>query len=39
MFNFRNNGIISNSQQTDVTNNIIDTTTQTTNYIDENLVK
>ena len=28
--------IISNSQQTDITNNVIDTNTQTTNYIDEN---
>ena len=35
-FNFRNNEIINNSQQTDITNNIIDTNTQTTNYIDDN---
>ena len=35
-FNFTNNEIISNSQQTDITNNIIETNTQTTNYIGEN---
>ena len=38
MVNFRNNAIISNYQQTDITSNIIDTSTQTTNYIDENYV-
>ena len=31
----KNNEIISNSQQTDITNSIIETNTQTTNYIDE----
>ena len=36
LFNFRNNEIISNSQQTDITTNIIETDTQTTNYIDDN---
>ena len=35
-FNFRKNGIISNSQQTDITNNIIETNTQTINYTDGN---
>ena len=33
-FNFRNNDIPSNSQQTGITNNITETNTQTTNYID-----
>ena len=35
-FNFEKNEIISNSPQTDITNNKIDTNTQTTNYFDEN---
>ena len=35
-FNFRKNEIISNSQQTYITRNIIETNTQTTKYIDEN---
>ena len=35
-FNFRKNEIICNSQQTGITNNILDTNTQTTNHIDEN---
>ena len=35
-FNFRKNEIISNSQQTDITNDIIATNPQTTYYIDEN---
>ena len=34
--NFRKNEIVSNSQQTDITNSIIETNTQTTNYIDDN---
>ena len=34
-FNFRKNAIISNSKQTDITNNIIDTNTQITHYFDE----
>ena len=34
-FDFRRNGIISNSQQTDITNSIIEANTQTTNHIDE----
>ena len=33
---FRKNEIISSSQQTDITNNTIETNTQTTNYIDDN---
>ena len=33
-FDFRNNGHISLSQQTDITNSTIETNTQTTNYID-----
>ena len=36
MFNFRKNENISLSQQTDITNNIIETNTQTTNYTDNN---
>ena len=35
-FIFRNNDIISNSQHTDIINNITDTSTQTTNYSYEN---
>ena len=35
-FDFRKNEIISSSGQTDITNNVIETNTQTTNYIDEN---
>ena len=34
--NFRKNEIISNSHQTDITNDIIDTNKQTKNYIGEN---
>ena len=34
-FNFRKNELICSSQQTDITNSIIDTNTQTTNYIGE----
>ena len=36
VFDFRKNEIISNYQQTGITNNTIDTNTQTTNYIDDN---
>ena len=35
VFKFRKNRIVSSSQQTDITNISIETTTQTTNYIDE----
>ena len=35
-FNFRKNEQISNSQQTGITNNIIETNTQTTNHIGDN---
>ena len=35
-FNFGKDEIISNSQQTDITSYIIETNTQTTNYIGEN---
>ena len=37
-FNFRKIENISFSQQTDITNNIIETNTQTINYVDSNLL-
>ena len=37
-FNFRKNEIVHSSQQNDITNNIIDTNTQSKNYIGENYV-
>ena len=35
IFNLRNNEILNNSQRTDITNNITETNTHTTNYIDD----
>ena len=39
IFLFLENEIISDSQQTDITNNTIETNTETTNYTDENYSK
>ena len=38
-FNFRKIGNISLSQQTDITNNITETNTQTINYVDDNYIR
>ena len=38
-FNFRKIYSISLSQQTDITNNITETNTQTSNYVDDNYIK